>query len=237
MAQRQADAGASLTRAEESLQRAPQDDARSLASWLADGERGERPTASVYERERERDAARLLLDAVAVEFDAALSERLAYVEKHRERMLEDAQRDVTEAREALLKHVHGLHELRDILLAARETLAWAASYPDPAEGFGFPNALALGLRGPVEKTLHTTARVEYGSILAALEEDAQALADAHTDAGEEAPRNRRPAHALPGSDVGFRRGHADVQAGGARAGTPPSRVGQRKPDRPRSLRL
>jgi hypothetical protein len=185
LAHRQADAAASLQRVEESLRRAPEDDAHTLASWLAGGEKGDRPAASLYERERERDAARLLLDAIAVELDDALAERLAYIEKHRARMLEDAQRDVAEARDALLGHVRGLHELRDVLLTARETLAWAATYPEPVDAYGFPNALALGLRTPVERTLHTTARVEYGSVVSALEEDAKALADAHAEAVKE----------------------------------------------------
>ncbi len=63
MTQRQVDAGARLQEAEAALARAPEDDARRLADWLAGGEKGERPPASLYERQRDRDAARLLVEA------------------------------------------------------------------------------------------------------------------------------------------------------------------------------
>jgi hypothetical protein len=44
-------------RAEERVQAAPDVDARSLQAWIEGGERGKRPEATVYERQRERDAA------------------------------------------------------------------------------------------------------------------------------------------------------------------------------------
>jgi hypothetical protein len=182
LTQRRTEAFARLSEAEALLQRAPEDDARTLADWFAAGERGERPLATVYERERERDAAKILVDAVGLELDRELEARLAYVERHRERMLKDARRDVTEARDKLREHVRGLPELRDALLGARETLAWAATYPDSAPAYGFVSALALGLRAPVERTLHTTARVEYLAVLAALEGDADALASEYAQA-------------------------------------------------------
>jgi hypothetical protein len=71
--------------------------------------------------------------------------------------------------------------LRDELLAARETLSWVATYPEPAETFGFPMALALGLRKPVEQTLQTSARVEFANVVAALEADAQALVSVYAE--------------------------------------------------------
>jgi hypothetical protein len=169
-----------LQEAEERLRQAPEDDARTLAGWLAGGERGPRPAATVYERERDRDAARLLGEAVALELDQALEARLQYVQRNRKKMLDDAHRDVAEARERLLAQVHGLPALRDALLAARETLLWAASFPEPVESYGSPGALALGLKAPVEKTLGTSARIEFGNLIGALEEDAAALAESHS---------------------------------------------------------
>jgi len=152
------DARQERQRAEERVQGAPEADARSLAAWIAGGERGKRPEATLYERQRERDAAQLTLDALQRTLDEALEERLRYVERHRDKMLADAQKDVEARRARLLAHVQELPALRQELLDARDLLTWTATYPDQAEQYGFPTALALGLREPVERTLETKAR-------------------------------------------------------------------------------
>ena len=173
----QADALARLREAEERLRGAPADDARTLAEWLSGGERGERPAPVLYECERERDAARLIVEAASLRLDEALAERLHYVEKHRAKMLEDARRDVEAARDRLLAHARALPELRTDLLAARETLAWAAAFPEVLPAFGNPSALALGLRAPVKGALGTDAQVGFANVVAALEADAATLAE------------------------------------------------------------
>jgi len=178
MKQRQDDAGARLQEAEAALARAPEDDARGLADWLAGGEKGKRPTAALYERQRERDAARLLVEAAAVEVDRALERRLQHIERNRPKMLDDARRDVTDAHQRLQAHAQALPALRQALLDSRENLLWAAAYPDRAEGFGFTAAAALGLRAPMKRALGTDARIEFTGLVAALEEDATAIAEA-----------------------------------------------------------
>lgn len=50
LTQRQAEASARVQEAEATLASAPDDDARTLAKWLAGGEKGERPAATMYER-------------------------------------------------------------------------------------------------------------------------------------------------------------------------------------------
>jgi hypothetical protein len=94
---------AELQAAEQALAAAPDHDARTLADWLAAGQRGERPVATVYERTRERDAAQLNIDAIAVELDRALERRVKHVERHRKNMLADARRDVTDAQQRLAR--------------------------------------------------------------------------------------------------------------------------------------
>jgi hypothetical protein len=183
--QRQVDAISRLQEAEQALSQAPDDDARSLAKWLAAGEQGERPSATVYERERERDAARLLVEAVAVELDRALERRVDYVARHRERMLKDARKAVEEARGRLLEKVSELPALRQALLDARETVIWAAAFPGAVEHYGFPSATALGLMEPVRRATGSTSRIEYAAIIALLEEDAGTLAEAFSRAQKE----------------------------------------------------
>jgi len=178
--QRHAQAQHALQQAEQRLQEAPAEDARTLADWFARGERGKRPASSLYERERERGAARLLVDAAALELDAALARRLQHVEQHREKMTEDARRDVEQAQERLLEQARQLPRLRDELLAARGALEWAATFPELTPVLGTPSMAALGLKAPVEQTLGVTAQLPYTALIDAIEADALALAHAHT---------------------------------------------------------
>jgi hypothetical protein len=67
------------------------------------------------------------------------------------------------------------------MLDIRAMTEWLAAYPESPVAFGFASAVALGLREPVERTLQTTARIEYARVVEALEEDAAALADAFSD--------------------------------------------------------
>jgi hypothetical protein len=171
------DAGTRLQEAEAAVVAAPAADAQALADWIAGGERGERPDSTLYERERERDAARLLVEATQLEHDRVLERRLRFVEKNRKKMMADARSDVERARARLVAKANELPALREDLVAARELLLWSASFPDAVESFGSPNAVALGLREPVKRTLGTEARIDYQSLLAALEADAAALAE------------------------------------------------------------
>ena len=134
-----------LQRADERVKSAPEVDARTLADWYASGERGKRPEATLYERQRERDAANLTIEARQRTLDAAIEERFQYIEKHREKMLADARNDVEAKHEQTLAHVRAIPALRQELVEARETLLWVAAYPQQTETFGFPHALALGL--------------------------------------------------------------------------------------------
>ena len=176
LTQRQADAGRQLQEAEQRLTEAPNVDAQTLAAWLADGEKGERPAATLYERQRERDAAQLFVEAVDVEFDQALERRLRYVEKNREKMSADARKDVERASTQLREVVNQLPAVREQLFEARENALWVASYPDLPETYGFPTSVALGLQEPVRQTLHTTARIEYDALIQLLFSDAEILA-------------------------------------------------------------
>jgi hypothetical protein len=177
--QRQSDATARLHDAETRVQQAPTEDARTLAAWLAAGEKGDRPAATLPECVRGRDAARLLVEAITVELDRALEHRREFIERHRERMVSDACKDVDAARRRLLDAARALPALREELLACRETLEWVVTFPEPAETYGYTDAVALGLLAPVKQRLGTTARIPYHDVVAVLEDDAAALAETH----------------------------------------------------------
>ncbi|MBA2360786.1 MAG: hypothetical protein H0V79_07645 [Actinobacteria bacterium] len=173
----QSAAVAQLHAAEQTLVNAPAHDAQTLADWLASGRPGRRPEASVYERGRERDAARLLVEAKVVELDKALQRRVEHVERHRWKMLDDARRDVVEAQERLIEKLAELPALREELLASRETLLWIASFPEGLASWGHSTAVALGLREPVERVLGTKALIQHSALLEVLQEDVAGLAN------------------------------------------------------------
>jgi hypothetical protein len=166
-----------LREAEARLARAPQDDARALASWIAGGERGERPAPSLYERTTVRDAARMLADGIEVEIGRLLRRRVDHVERHRAKMAADAARDVKALEARWLGAVRSLPGIREELLAARATEIWARCFPDPSSTSqpGFSPMLALGLRAPVEKAFGLKTQVDFAAVVAALEADARTI--------------------------------------------------------------
>jgi hypothetical protein len=196
---RQQDASRQLTEAEARLAEAPADDAATLATWLAEGEQGERPAATVYERTRDRDAAALLVEAVGVDLDRKLEARQQFISKHRKGMLRDARQDADEARRRLQETVSQLPALREELLAARETLLWAASFPDALESYGFPTSVALGLQEPVRQTLGTAARIEYQALVQLLKQDADVLSNRFS--GDQRRRLGEPVETTPATEA------------------------------------
>jgi hypothetical protein len=172
---RQTEATRQLQETEQTLASAPADDARTLADWLAAGEKGERPAATIYERTRNRDATHVLVEAASIELDRKLAERAEFIAKNRPKMLADARQDAEQASRRLQEAVSALPALREHLLEARENIVWVASFPDPPESFGHPHNVALGLAEPVRRALHTSALVPYERLVALLIEDADTL--------------------------------------------------------------
>lgn len=167
--------------AEASLRQAPERDARTLADWIAAGERGERPAATVYERQRDLDAAKLHENALAVELDRLLQRRVDHVDKNRKRMMGDARKEIEKARQQIVSMARELPALRERLLAARETLLWASSYPERTPDWPGTNGhvVALNLLGPIERTLGPGVRGQfsYDALVRLIEEDAMVVAN------------------------------------------------------------
>jgi excisionase family DNA binding protein len=126
---RHADALARVTEAELALADAPRVDADSLASWLAGGEKGVRPDATLPERRRELDASKRLVDALVVELDRKLAQRVEYVQRNRERMADDARHDRERATERLQHAIAELAEARATAVNAVGVEVWVLAYP------------------------------------------------------------------------------------------------------------
>lgn len=134
--------------------------------------RGKRPEPTLYERERERNAAKLLVEAAALEIDRALERRLQHIETNRPSMFKEAQKALGEAEARIVEHLRAAPARREAALAARADLLWAAFYPDQPESFGFPTAAALGLQEPVRRILGSKAMYQHEQLVRLLEEDA-----------------------------------------------------------------
>jgi hypothetical protein len=134
------------------LSNATNTDAQAVATWIANGERGDRPESmepalkkQIAELNREADACVL---AVGEEHQR----KADYVAKHRGRLAKDAQRHVDAAHARVVGLVAELERARDELAANREHELWAHLYPHDAATR--PPAMAMlagGLKAPGER--------------------------------------------------------------------------------------
>ena len=94
---RQARANDELAELRERLAQAKREDSQALADWIAAGEKGARPEPTVPKLERriaEREADR---DAANAASDRVLKEKAAFVERHRKRLVQEADRATQDA--------------------------------------------------------------------------------------------------------------------------------------------
>ena len=169
--QRQAGTSESLAALREQHQTAEQQDRDALALWVAQ-EDGPRPLASapaiaeqIAELEREREAIEI---AVRSELDG----KLAYVQKHRGRLVAEAAKARAELVERFRDAISAMAEAREEATAAVTTELWATLYPDEgADPSAQPMQMIRG--GRVVKAIPGyTAQLAMVSLLDALESDA-----------------------------------------------------------------
>jgi hypothetical protein len=130
-----------------------------------------------------------------------LEEKASFVEKHRARLVKDADRAVTEAHARLHRLLDQLAAARDELVEHRHDAVWAALYPDGAAGVESPmhHILAGGLRRPIEQALGVTTQLQAGRVIDALKADADWLKDAATPEQRALLEGRNPKR--PNSDA------------------------------------
>jgi hypothetical protein len=111
-----------------------------------------------------------------------LARKAAYVDKHRDRLVQDADRATAEAHTRLHALLDQVAQARDELLERRHDALWAALYPDANAGVEAPhhNVLTGGLRRPVEQTLGVTIQLQASRVIDALKADADWLLHAAT---------------------------------------------------------
>jgi tetratricopeptide (TPR) repeat protein len=153
-------------------ERAEGDYADALAAWMAAGQPEPRPGSeakaldeAIAEGEGEYAAMDTLRDRI-------LEERIAFVAKHRRRLVADAQGEAEQAQARYLKAIDELAQAREDLIGLRETVVWASLYPsETLQTMAPSHALVGGRRRETEQQLPGVGQLPVHSVLALLRAD------------------------------------------------------------------
>jgi hypothetical protein len=128
---------------------------------------------------RGREAEHAAIDSLRT---GVLEERIAFVERHRKRLVRDAEREAEQAQARYLEAVELLAQAREELVGLRETTVWAALYPSETLTTMAPShALVGGRRRELEQHLPgVQGELPAHAVLAALRADAEYLAAVST---------------------------------------------------------
>jgi hypothetical protein len=134
-------------------ERADAEHAEHLAAWLAAGQAEPRPASEVRALEDAISEAAAEYAAIDSLRERVLAERIAYVERHRKRLVADAERETGEARVRYLELVDQMEQTRAALVELRETTIWASLYPSETLASFAPSHALVGGR-PRETARH-----------------------------------------------------------------------------------
>jgi len=170
---RQGTAAQQLRALREQHANAPTVDADRLATWELDGRKGSRPQSSRPALETEIGEVELEVAGLEAAAGRELEAKAAFVEKHRARLVKDADRATAEAHERVIELVDELEAARTALVELRSSALWAAIYPDePAARGPREVLLAGGLAKPIKSVLGIDVALETSRVLQALRADA-----------------------------------------------------------------
>jgi hypothetical protein len=146
-----------------------------LAAWTADtSKRRPQPTVPALKAEREESVAEA--EALGLRLTEILAEKERFVEKHRGRLVKDADEATAQARERCEQLIAQLRQARQELIEIREASIWAQLFPRAETSHGLPAAaLMAGLRAPTSHLLVLTSQLAADAVFRALEADAQIL--------------------------------------------------------------
>jgi hypothetical protein len=178
--QRQRDLTAELQRLEQQRASAPAQHANALAAWEEDDRRGPRPESDLAVIELGITAARDEFEGLTVAVQRVLDEKRKTIERHRQRLVDDAQRELHEAHQRLATAIDVAEQARSELAEARSTLTWAQVFPDPVATRNFPRVRTLcgGLVAPLQRTLGQALSIDVHRAFDALRADADWVATA-----------------------------------------------------------
>ena len=151
-----------------------------MTAWqLADG-KSPRPEPTAPALEREIEAKKADRDAANAAAERVYEDKTRFVEKHRRRLVREADKATQEARERYTRAIAEAEEARAELIDCRAASLWATFYPGELanEAPGDTAAVALNLRRPIEAALQVATRLAAAGVFRALRSDADYLAEA-----------------------------------------------------------
>ena len=166
---------------EERLRKAHEADREALTAWQLDDGKRRRPEPTAPAIEQEIEEKRADRDAALEAQGKVFEDKQQFVERHRTKLVREADRATTEAHKRYLGAIQALEQARAELVDSRLGAIWAALFPGPLASSQPPvHALACGLRKPVERTMGLTAQVSAPGLIEALRSDADVLREAMT---------------------------------------------------------
>jgi hypothetical protein len=106
--------------------------------------RGSRPEPQADALEAAIKARQADFDGLTLAIGKTLEEKVDFVEKHRRRLREEADRDVEAAHERLAAAIEEVAEARDQLVDSRDMAVWAGVYPNGNTGVSPQTNLLAG---------------------------------------------------------------------------------------------
>jgi len=174
------------------LQGAPAQDTEALAGWERSGRRGARPEPSQPKFEAELKRCQDDLYALHAAIDKVSAERVAHVEKHRSRLVREAEEAAEKAHERAVHALDEVAEAREALVQARRVSVWSRLYPDPVIGQEPVWPQLGGGRRSVLELLGTQNLIATQHVLEALRADIDWIAGAVTSAQASKLEGSRP---------------------------------------------
>lgn len=155
-------------------------DSEALAAWLVE-QKGPRPEPELPNIEAVLLDLRADFDGLTLAIAQILEEKTRYVERHRNRLAEEADKHVDEAHARLTMLLDATAKARHDLAELRHAAIWARTYPDAVAMSAAPTAVLLGgSRKTLERVLGISTPLDAGRVLHALKQDADMLKTAIT---------------------------------------------------------
>jgi hypothetical protein len=190
--QRRATVAAEIAAVQQRRQAAPVADAEALARWTLNGEQGPRPEPQRPKLDERSQDLQRESDALTLAAGEILAEKAAFVEKHRARLVQQADKETQAAQDRYLALIDQLADARSELAELRQAALWASTFPsEEATRNPATQAIAGGLKKPAEKA-GLSQVVDASRILELLQDDARWLRDAATAQQRAAMLGRDP---------------------------------------------
>lgn len=179
--QRQRAAGEDVNELRQRLANAPTTTAQALAAWELSGQQGERPAPHAPTLEAQLVDVEATRDGLEAAVDELLERKAAFVERHRDRLVADADREVDAAYQHMVALVDELQGAREELVTRRSVQLWTSLYPDPTAAHQPQFAMLVGgLAKPTRAAIGVETRIDASRLLDLLRADAEHLRDAIT---------------------------------------------------------